>query len=82
MTQNFFQRQLLHDLTMNYLKMKFLVYLMIQLKLFNCNSEKGSVLWRQEIVKTVTEPIHGKQLSKYATFILICDNSLELFIPV
>lgn len=48
MTQNFFQWQLLHDLTMNYLKMKFLVYLMVHLNLYNFNPEKGSVLWRKE----------------------------------
>lgn len=47
-TQNFFQWQLLHDLTMNYLKMKFLFYLMVQLNLYNFNSEKGSVLQRKE----------------------------------
>jgi len=47
MTQNFFQWPLLHDLTMHYLKMKFLVHLMVQLNLYNFNSEKSSVLCRK-----------------------------------
>ena len=47
-TQNFFQWLLLHDLTMNYLKMKFLVYLMVQMNLYNFNSEKDNVLWRKQ----------------------------------